>query len=106
VLFPASMADMLRGGYVFLQTKKCQDCGRLIHLFRTPRPRRSIAPFVKTPKALFVSHFAVCPTARRREARVSHPGQRELFRDEDFPRPGIPDADVRSRDAALPSTVP
>jgi hypothetical protein len=94
------MADMLRGGYVFLQTTQCRDCGKLIYQFRTPRPRRSIAPFVKTPKARFVSHFAVCRVARSREARVSHPGQRELFRDEDFSPLGMPSSDAGSRDAA------
>jgi hypothetical protein len=26
VISPATMADMLRGGYVFLQTKECRDC--------------------------------------------------------------------------------
>jgi hypothetical protein len=100
MLFPASMADMLRGGYVFLQTTQCRDCGKLIYQFRTPRPRRSIAPFVKTPKARFVSHFAVCRVARNREARIFHPGQGELFRNEDFSPPMTRDGDARSSDAA------
>ena len=100
MLFPASMADMLRGGYVFLQTKKCPACGKLTYLFRTPRPRRSVAPFVKTPRARFISHFAVCPAARRQDARISHPGQGELFRNEDFSPLETGSTDERSRDAA------
>lgn len=78
MIFPAKMGDMLRGGYVFLQTQDCGDCRRLVYLFRTPR-RRSVGPFVKTPRGLFVSHFAVCAPTRSRHAAVSCPGQFELF---------------------------
>jgi hypothetical protein len=78
VIFPATMADMLRGGYVFLQTQDGPDCRRLVYLFRTPR-RRSVGPFVKTPRGGFVSHFAVCEAVRIRAARISSPGQGELF---------------------------
>ncbi len=77
MIFPATMADMLRGGYVFLQTKPCQDCRMLVYMFRTPRARR--APFVKTPRDRFVSHFALCPAARIEHAQAANPGQRELF---------------------------
>lgn len=100
MLFPASMDDMLRGGYIFLQTKECQDCRKLAYLFRTPRPRRSVALFVKTPRGLFVSHFVVCPAARRQHAKISHPGQGELFRDEDFSPFGTRSTDERSGEAA------
>ena len=75
--FPATMADMLRGGYVFLQTKPCADCLALVYMFRTPRARR--APFVKTPRDRFVSHFALCPAARIRHADAAYPAQLELF---------------------------
>jgi hypothetical protein len=77
VIFPASMADMLRGGYVFLQTKQCRKCGNLVHMFRTPRACE--APFVKTPRGRFVSHFAVCPAARISHKEATCPGQGELF---------------------------
>jgi hypothetical protein len=79
VHFPAPMADMVRGGYTFLQTKECRDCGELIYLFRTPRGR--IGPFVKTSRGRFVSHFAVCPALRSlHAARASGAaGQGELF---------------------------
>jgi hypothetical protein len=78
VTFPATMADMLRGGYVFLQTKECRDCGELIYLFRTPR--RRTGPFVKTSRGRFVSHFAVCPALRSLHvARAPGAGQGELF---------------------------
>jgi hypothetical protein len=78
VMFPATMADMLRGGYVFLQTKQCRDCGELVWTFRTPRARKG--PFVKTPRGRFVSHFAVCPALRiRHAAEASSTGQGELF---------------------------
>lgn len=100
MLFPASISDMNRGGYVFLKTTKCLACSKLIFLFRTPRPRRSVAPFVKTPRARFISHFAVCSASRRHDARISHPGQGELFRDEDFSPFGAQSTDERSRDAA------
>ncbi len=75
--FPATFADMLCGGYVFLKTKPCTDCRMLVYLFRTPRARR--APFVKTPADRFVSHFALCPAARIRHADATRPGQGELF---------------------------
>jgi hypothetical protein len=75
--FPAKMADMLRGGYVFLETKPCRDCGELVWLFRTPRARK--APFVKTARGRFVSHFAVCQATRIRYAEASGAGQGELF---------------------------
>jgi hypothetical protein len=77
VIFPATMADMLRGGYTFQQTTQCRDCRRLVYWFRTPRRREG--PFVKTPRGGFVSHFAVCSAVRIRAARISSPGQRELF---------------------------
>ncbi len=77
MIFPATMDDMLRGGYVFLQTKKCRDCGELVYMFRTPRSRKG--PFVKTPRGRFVSHFAVCPAARAWHAAASCTGQGELF---------------------------
>ena len=77
MIFPATMNDMLRGGYVFLQTKTCRDCRMLVYTFRTPRARR--APFVKTPMDRFVSHFALCPAARIQHADTSNPGQGELF---------------------------
>jgi hypothetical protein len=78
VTFPAKMADMLRGGYVFLETKQCRDCGELVWLFRTPRARK--APFVKTARGRFVSHFAICPATRIRYAEASGAaGQGELF---------------------------
>jgi hypothetical protein len=77
VHFPAAMADMLRGGYVFLRTKECGDCGELVWLFRTPKGRK--APFVKTPRSRFVSHYAVCPALRVRQAEDSRAGQGELF---------------------------
>jgi len=75
--FPATMADLLRGGYVFLQTKPCTDCRALVYMFRTPRART--APFVKTPRDRFISHFALCPAARIRHADATCPGQGELF---------------------------
>jgi len=78
VIFPATMADMLRGGYVFQQTKKCRDCGNLVYMFRTPRAREG--PFVKTPRGRFVSHFAVCRDARIRHKEATCAGQGELFR--------------------------
>jgi hypothetical protein len=98
VTFPATMADMLRGGYVFLQTKECRDCSALIYMFRTPKKRT--APFVKTPRGRFVSHFAVCPAARKRDAKVSHLGQGELFRSENFSPLGMRGVDERPSDAA------
>jgi hypothetical protein len=75
MIFPASMADMFRGGYVFLRTKECADCGELMHFFRTPKGRK--APFVKTPRGRMVSHFAVCHAARDRQTEVTK--QIELF---------------------------
>jgi hypothetical protein len=77
VHFPATMADMLRGGYKFQQTKECGDCGRLVHWFRTPTRRE--APFVKNPIGRFVSHFAMCAAARIRHADAAYPAQLELF---------------------------
>jgi hypothetical protein len=79
VTFPATMPDMLRGGYVFLRTKRCRDCGALVWMFRTPRARNG--PYVKTPRGRFVSHFAVCPAAMRiRHAEATAgTGQGELF---------------------------
>ena len=100
MLFPATHADLLRGGYVFLKTTNCAACGKLIFLFRTPRPRRSVAPFVKTPKARFVSHFAVCRASRRQDARIRHPGQAELFPDHDISPFGTQSTDERSSNAA------
>ena len=76
--FPATMPDMLRGGYVFLQTKRCRDCRELIWWFRTPRAHKG--PYVKTPRGRFVSHFAVCPAMRiRRAEATAGTGQGELF---------------------------
>jgi hypothetical protein len=77
VTFPAKMADMIRGGYVFLRTKQCRDCGELVWMFRTPRA--SIGPFVKTARGRFVSHFAICQATRIRYAEASAAGQGELF---------------------------
>jgi hypothetical protein len=76
--FPATHADMLRAGYVFLATKDCANCHELIHFFRTPRGKR--APFVKTPRGRFVSHFFTCasPKVHHQEERKSAP-QLELF---------------------------
>ena len=101
MLFPASMDDMVRGGYAFLQTKRCRDCGELIYLFRTPK--RRIAPFVKTPRKRFVSHFAACPVARDRDARISHPAQGELFGSDEFSPPGMRGTDPRNRAEILVS---
>lgn len=78
MIFPASMTDMILGGYVFLQTKKCRECGNLVYMFRTPRARKG--PFVKTPRGRFVSHFAVCTAARTRHEESTCAGQGELFR--------------------------
>ncbi len=78
MIFPATMTDMILGGYVFLQTKRCRDCSDLIYMFRTPRGRKG--PFVKTPRGRFVSHFAVCTAARTRHAEATCSGQGELFR--------------------------
>jgi hypothetical protein len=84
VIFPATMLDMIVGGYVFLQTKRCRDCGDLVYTFRTPRKRK--APFVKTPRGRFVSHFAVCTAARTWHEEATCAGQGELFRsDPAFP---------------------
>jgi hypothetical protein len=80
VIFPATMTDMIVGGYVFLQTKRCRDCSDLIYFFRTPRARK--APFTKTPRSRFVSHFAVCKAARTRHTEETFAGQGELFRSE------------------------
>jgi hypothetical protein len=80
VIFPATMTDMLVGGYVFLQTKRCRDCSELIYMFRTPRGRKG--PFTKTPRGRFVSHFAVCQAARTRHAEATCAGQGELFRND------------------------
>ena len=77
--FPATMADMIRGGYVFLQTKSCRDCGELVYMFRTPRARKG--PFVQTRRGRFVSHFAVCPAVRLWQAKAADTGQGELFPD-------------------------
>jgi hypothetical protein len=78
VHFPATMADMLRGGYFFLESKQCRHCGELVWLFRTPRARK--APFVKTARGRFVSHFAICQVARLRYVEASGAaGQGELF---------------------------
>jgi hypothetical protein len=77
VTFPATMADMLRGGYVFLKTTRCRDCDNPVYMFRTPRARTG--PFVKTPIGRFVSHFAVCPALRIRRAEATSVGQGELF---------------------------
>jgi hypothetical protein len=78
MIFPATMTDMMRGGYVFLNSKPCRDCGELVYMFRTPR--RRIAPFVKTARGRFVSHFAICQVARFRYAEASGAaGQGELF---------------------------
>jgi hypothetical protein len=77
VQFPATMADMIRGGYVFLKTTNCRDCGELVYMFRTPRHRKG--PFVQTRRGRFVSHFAVCPAVREWHARASDTGQGELF---------------------------
>ncbi len=85
MIFPATMADMLRGGYVFLQTKECRDCRELMHLFRTPRGR--VAYFVKTPRGKFVSHFATkCPSVEMRLSSTVaiNVGQCELFQEEAF----------------------
>jgi hypothetical protein len=71
------MADMLRGGYVFLQTKPCRKCDNLVYMFRTPRRREG--PFVKTPRGRFVSHFAVCEASRIRRTEATSRGQGELF---------------------------
>ena len=85
MIFPANYTDMIVGGYVFLQTKRCRDCDELIYMFRTPKGRK--APFVKTPRGRFVSHFAVCPAARISRAQAFDTGQGELFRlDPEFPR--------------------
>lgn len=77
MIFPAKMIDMILGGYVFLQTKKCRDCGNLVYMFRTPRGRKG--PFVKTPRGRFVSHFAVCTVSRIQHAEATCTGQGELF---------------------------
>lgn len=75
--FPAKMADLLIGGYVFLETKRCRDCGEVIYMFRTPRGRKG--PFVKTARGRFVSHFAICQAAQVRYAEATCAGQGELF---------------------------
>lgn len=78
MIFPATMTDMILGGYVFLQTKRCRDCDNLVYMFRTPKARKG--PFVKTPRGRFVSHFAVCTEARVRHDEATCAGQGELFR--------------------------
>jgi len=82
VIFPATMADLVRGGYTFQQTTQCRDCRRRVYWFRTPRRRED--PFVKNPSGRFVSHFAVCSAVRIRAAEASHPSQGELFPTEVF----------------------
>lgn len=80
MIFPASMADMVRGGYIFLQTKDCPHCGEVLRMFRTPRGR--VAPFVRTPRGRLVSHFAVCKAARtQKNEEASGAVQGELFPD-------------------------
>ena len=77
MIFPATFGDLLCGGYVFLKSRPCRDCRMLVYTFRSPRAR--IAPFVKTPQDLLVSHYSTCPAARIRRADASNPGQLELF---------------------------
>ena len=75
MIFPASAADLARGGYVFLSTRGCSRCGELLHFYRSPRGR--VCPFLKTPRSRFVSHFVRCPGSRRHQERESP--QLELF---------------------------
>jgi len=86
VIFPASMADMLRNGYVFLKSSQCKACGKAVRLFRTPKGR--VAPFSEGRRGLYV-HFAACPVAKaeheaQREAEKAAIGQRDLFPEESF----------------------
>lgn len=72
--FPATMADMLRGGYVFLKTKQCRDC-RETHL-DVPNAAGSESSIRKN--AARPIRFALCglPGGHADSARAGHrPGR-------------------------------
>jgi hypothetical protein len=82
LIFPASMADLLRGGYVFLKTSECKVCGKPVRLFKTPRGR--VAPFSQSRRGFYV-HFAACPAAKAEHAaEKAATGQAELFPEDPF----------------------
>lgn len=47
--FPAIFVDLIRGGYVFLGRKQCEQCGREISIFLSPKKRKPA--FVTTKDA-------------------------------------------------------
>jgi hypothetical protein len=61
VRFPATFLDLIRGGYVFLCRKRCEQCGREVTISLLPKKNK---PAFVTPKnGRYLSHYAVCMSA-------------------------------------------
>jgi hypothetical protein len=60
--FPAYFEEIVADGYVFLTRKTCEQCGRELVIFLSPRKKRPA--FVAQKDDRFVSHHAVCAAAK------------------------------------------
>ena len=60
--FPATFLELIRGEYIFLCRKQCEQCGREITIFLSPKKRKPA--FVTTKDGRYVSHYAVCVSAK------------------------------------------
>jgi hypothetical protein len=60
--FPAFFEEIVRQGYTFLCRKRCEQCGRELVIFLSPKKRKPA--FVAKKDGRLVSHHAVCAAAR------------------------------------------
>ena len=60
--FPATFLELIRGGYIFLCRKQSEQCGRKITILLSPKKRKPA--FVTTKDGRYVSHYAVCVSAK------------------------------------------
>jgi hypothetical protein len=71
VNWPAEIIDMVNGGYRFVSRVQspCPSCGEQVRLFRTPQ--KQVAPFVVLVSGKLVSHFAICPNAKKEKQEAA-----------------------------------
>lgn len=60
--FPAYFEEIVANGYTFLCRKICEQCGRELTIFLSPKKRKPA--FVATRDGRLVSHYATCEAAK------------------------------------------
>jgi hypothetical protein len=60
--FPATRAEMILAGYIFLTNKTC-PCGAVMELWQTPKDKTMPMDVMPDTSSPAVSHWATCPKA-------------------------------------------